>query len=107
MKVYLCAIMQKTKYIIFFIFIGGLLTGCGQSEHHSSQSQSLILNASGYFETRGLNVMVFSNWYDGSFDDAKISGVEIIHHGVRTVTNGDVRLNPTPGQWDALPEFFE
>jgi hypothetical protein len=105
MKVYLCAIMQKTRYIFLFIFIWGLLTGCGQSKHHPSQSQSLILNDSGYFETRGLNVMVFSNWYDGSFDDAKISGVEIIHHGVRTVTNGDVRLNPTPGQWDAIPEF--
>ncbi|GHT10295.1 hypothetical protein FACS189426_10290 [Bacteroidia bacterium] len=51
--------------------------------------------------------MVFSNWYDGSFDDAKIAGVEMIHHGVRTVTNGNVRLNPTPGQWDALPEFIE
>jgi hypothetical protein len=67
----------------------------------------MALNDSGYFETRGLNVMVFSNWYDGSFDDAKIAGVEMIHHGVRTVTNGDVRLNPTPGQWDAIPEFVE
>jgi hypothetical protein len=70
-------------------------------------SKQLVMNDSAYFEARGLNVMVFSNWYDGSFDDAKISGVEIIHHGVRTVTNGDVRLNPTPGQWDAIPEFIE
>ncbi|MDR1416139.1 MAG: glycoside hydrolase family 9 protein [Prevotellaceae bacterium] len=65
----------------------------------------LTLNDSAYFEAQGLNVLVFSNWYDGSFDDAKISGVEIIHHGVRTATNGDVRLNPTPGQWDAIPEL--
>jgi hypothetical protein len=36
-----------------------------------------------------------------------MSGVEIIHHGVRTVTNGDVRLNPTPGQWGAIPQFVE
>ncbi|MDR1380498.1 MAG: glycoside hydrolase family 9 protein [Tannerella sp.] len=80
------------------------LTDCaGRSA--PSAAGALTLNDSGYFEKRGLNVMVFSNWYDGSFDDAKISGVEIIHHGVRTVTNGDVRLNPTPGQWDAIPEF--
>ena len=39
------------------------------------------------------------------FDDSKVSAVEIIHHGVRTATNGDVRLNPTPGQWDKLPRF--
>ena len=36
----------------------------------------------------------------------KISAVEIIHHGLRTATNGDVRLNPTPGQWDKLPVFI-
>ena len=73
----------------------------------SSSSPSLTLNDSGYFEARGLNVLVFSNLYDVAFDDAKISAIEIIHHGVRTVTNGDVRLNPTPGQWDAKPQFVE
>ncbi|MDR1331038.1 MAG: glycoside hydrolase family 9 protein [Tannerella sp.] len=87
---------------------GMLFFGCsGGGMSTSVSSQDLALNDSGYFEARGLNVMVFSNWYDGSFDDAKISGVEIIHHGIRTVTNGDVRLNPTPGQWDAIPEFVE
>jgi len=64
------------------------------------------LNDLGYFETRGLNVLVFSNWYDGNFSDAKISGVELIHHEVRTATNGDVRLSPTPGQWDAAPNLI-
>jgi hypothetical protein len=64
------------------------------------------LNDLGYFETRGLNVLVFSNWYDGNFSDAKISGVELIHHDVRTATNGDVRLSPTPGQWDAAPNLI-
>ena len=95
--------MQKAKYIIILFF--SLMVGCSQSGRCMSPSQSLVLNDSDYFETRGLNVLVFSNWYDGLFDDAKISGVEMIHHGVRTVTNGDVRLNPTPGQWDPIPEF--
>lgn len=35
-----------------------------------------------------------------------MSGIEIIHHGVRTVTNGDVRLNQTPEQWDPIPTFI-
>jgi hypothetical protein len=65
------------------------------------------LNDLGYFETRGLNVFVFSNWYDGNFSDSKISGIEIIHHGVRTATNGDVRLSPTPGQWDPIPKLVD
>ncbi|MDR3219921.1 MAG: glycoside hydrolase family 9 protein [Dysgonamonadaceae bacterium] len=104
-------ITRKFFYSAFILGVTGILgsiflPGC-QYFTSAPPSQSLALNDSGYFEARGLNVMVFSNWYDGSFDDAKISGVEIIHHGVRTVTNGDVRLNPTPGQWDAIPEFVK
>jgi len=65
----------------------------------------LRLNDLGYFAARGLDVLVFNNWYDGNFSDAKISGVELIHHSVRTATNGDVRLSPTPGQWDRVPDL--
>jgi hypothetical protein len=64
---------------------------------------TLSLNESGYFERRGWNLLNFSNRY-GLFGDEKASGVEIIHHGVRTATNGDVRLNPTPEQWDSIPQ---
>jgi hypothetical protein len=67
----------------------------------------LRINDSGYFETRGLNVFVFNNIYDGNFSDAKISSIELIHHGIRTATNGDVRLSPTPGQWDPIPTFID
>ncbi len=67
----------------------------------------LKLNNLGYFETRGLDILVFNNWYDSNFGDAKMSGVEIIHHGVRTATNGDVRLSPTPAQWDSIPRLVE
>lgn len=68
---------------------------------------ALVLNDREYFECRGLNILVFSNWYNANFGDSKMSGVEIIQHGVRTATNGDIRLGPTPAQWDPLPEFVE
>jgi endoglucanase len=71
-----------------------------------SQPVKLSINDSGYFETRGLNVFVFNNLY-GLFGDEKASGIEIIHHGVRTATNGDVRLNPTPEQWDSIPQLIK
>ena len=71
-----------------------------------SDSPKLKLNDSSYFETRGLNILVFSNHY-GIFNDEKLNGVEIIHHGIRTATNGDVRLNSTPEQWDPIPKFIE
>jgi hypothetical protein len=56
-------------------------------------AQSLALGKGGYFEARGVNVLVFSNWYDGLFADSKISGIEIVQQDVRTATNGDVRLS--------------
>ena len=59
----------------------------------------------GYLHADGVDVLVFSNTNDGLFADAKISGVEIIHQGVRTATNGDVRLAATPGQWDPAAQL--
>ncbi len=73
----------------------------------NASDNNLQLNDSEYFETRGLNVLVYSNWYNENFDDSKMSGIEIIHHGVRTATNGDVRLEPTPEQWDLFPNLIE
>ena len=68
---------------------------------------SLTINDREYFEKPGFNLLVFSSAYDGLFSDAKISGVEIIHHGLRTATNGDVRLHATPEQWDINPVLKE
>ncbi|MDT0691152.1 glycoside hydrolase family 9 protein [Salegentibacter sp. F188] len=72
-----------------------------------AQDTELELNDEEYFEAPGVNILAFSNWYNGLFSDSKISGIEIIHHGVRTATNGDVRLHATPEQWDAIPTFSE
>ena len=56
----------------------------------------LRMNDLEYFERQGVNVLVFSNSFNGGFNDEKNSGIEIIHHGVRTVQGGAVRLNNTP-----------
>lgn len=68
----------------------------------SALAEPLRLNEQEYFSRPGLDVLAFSNYYDGLFSDAKHAGVELIHHGVRTATNGDVRLSATPEQWDAV-----
>lgn len=67
------------------------------------QSEELVLNDSEYFERQGVNVLVYSNLFNGGFNDEKTSGLEIIHHGVRTVQGGAVRLSNTPEQWDLVP----
>src|SRR5690606_17061894 len=66
--------------------------------------QDLKINDREYFETQGVNVLVYSNLFTGGFNDEKNAGIEVIHHGVRTVQGGAVRLSNTPEQWDLVPE---
>jgi endoglucanase len=72
-----------------------------------NQQTGLRLNDREYFETRGLNVLVFTNQYNGMFFDEKTAGIEIIQHGVRLATGGAVRLKPTPEQWDQIPKVID
>jgi len=68
-------------------------------------SQDLKLNDLEYFETQGVNVLVYNNLFTGGFNDEKTAGIELIHHGVRTAQGGAVRLSSTPEQWDLVPSI--
>ncbi len=70
-------------------------------------AQELRLSKSEYFETQGVNILVFNNQYNGMFFDEKTAGIEMIHHGVRTATGGSVRLQNTPEQWDLVPKLVD
>ena len=65
----------------------------------NAQQPSLRLNDLEYFELPGLNVMAFQDIYP----EGHQAGVSIIQNGVRVATNGDLRLDPTPGQWQPMP----
>ena len=67
----------------------------------------LEINERGYFETQGVNVLVYSNRYQGVFCDEKTAGVEIVQRGVRIATGGGVRLMNTPEQWDIYSTLTE
>lgn len=67
----------------------------------------LEINERGYFETQGVNVLVYSNRYQGVFCDEKTAGIEIIQRGVRIATGGGVRLMNTPEQWDIYSTLTE
>ena len=96
--------LSKSKsLIILFLFSTNFLC----PGFIDSAFAALKLNDLEYFETRGLNVLVFSNPYTGMFFDEKTSGIELIHHGVRTATGGAVRINTTPEQWDQIPKMVE
>jgi endoglucanase len=86
------------KRLTFLSLVVLLLAAC-----KSESSHDLILNDLGYFETQGVNVLVYSNLFTGGFNDEKTAGIELIHHGVRTAQGGAVRLSNTPEQWDLVP----
>ncbi len=85
------------------VLLAALIAGTSTSA--IAQETQLRLDRSDYFEAPGVNWLIFSNVNEGLFADAKISGVELIHQGIRTATNGDVRLSATPGQWDPAAQF--
>jgi len=63
----------------------------------------LKLSAHNTFERQGLSVLVYQDAFHPVFHDQKIGGIEIILHDDRIATDGEVRLLPTPAQWDAVP----
>ncbi len=79
------------KFISLFI-LSLALTLSGQ--------ERLTLNELEYFHMNGLDVTVYSDYYP----DGHQSGVTVIQHGNRVAANGDLRLEPSPGQWSPVPK---
>ena len=86
--------MKKTSLFLAFILI--FQTGF-------SQQPSFTLNKLEYFERGGVNVMAFQDIYP----EGHQGGVAVIMHGKRLATNGDIRLDETPGQWQPIPKQLE
>ena len=64
------------------------------------RQRALVINESEYLEMPGLNVMLAHDFYPESHQ----GGVGLIQNGLRVATNGDLRLEPTPGQWQPVPK---
>jgi len=62
--------------------------------------QTFQLNDRGYFNAGGVDVMAF----DDIYPEGHQAGVSILMNGNRLMTNGDIRLEATPGQWQPLPK---
>ncbi len=84
--------INKNFYLSFLLFFLFFSSGV--------KAQSLQINENEYFEKPGLNVMVFFDIYPEGHQGA----IGIIQNGTRVATNGDLRLEPTPGQWQPIPK---
>jgi hypothetical protein len=69
---------------------------------NDSRGQDLKINEQGYFETQGLNVIVLNDIYP----EGHQGGITIIQHGTRVAANGDLSIQPTPGQWEPFPQLL-
>jgi hypothetical protein len=79
--------MKRTFFLLLFLAASLHVQG------------GLEINKAEYFEKPGVNVMVFHDYYP----EGHQTGVTLIQHDVRVAANGDVRLEPTPGQWTPVP----
>jgi hypothetical protein len=66
---------------------------------------AMRVNDKNYLDTQGFSVFLYDSKYDREFVDQKNTAMEMILHGARIATNGDVRLMPTPEQWDLVATF--
>ena len=63
---------------------------------------AMRVNDKNYLEAQGFSVFLYDSTYHPVFVDQKNTAMEMILHGQRIATNGDVRLMPTPEQWDLV-----
>ena len=83
--------MRRT---ILYIAAALLLVSCG-----TKQPQEFILGPEGYFRNEGVDVMAFNDFYP----EGHQGGICVIMNGHRVATNGDLRFEATPGQWQPVP----
>ena len=81
------------------VFIKSLLTVMA-SIAVTVQAQTFRLTPDGYFNAGGTDVMAFSDFYP----EGHQGGVCVIMNGHRIATNGDIRMEATPGQWQPVPK---
>lgn len=79
------------------------LSGCDSSSAQRPEGSSFSLNDSEYFQNRGVGIMAFQD----DSPESRQGGVVIVSHGNRIASNGDLRLEPTPGQWSPVPKLLE
>jgi endoglucanase len=84
----------KSGVLLSALFCGGPL-----------MAADLHLNDLDYFETQGLSVLAYQNKFHDVFRDQKLGGIEVILHGERIATDGEVRVSSTSEQWDPVPKF--
>lgn len=86
---------MRRRQLMLFAAIATLF-----SYSNSQAQEGFRLTQSGYFKNQGIDVMAF----DDIYPEGHQGGICIIMNGHRVATNGDIRLEATPGQWQPVPK---
>ena len=84
---------MKKKIFVVVLFVSALFAT-------NAMAQGFQITKGGYFKNQGVDVMAF----DDIYPEGHQGGVSIIMNGNRVSTNGDIRLEATPGQWQPVPK---
>ncbi|MGN6375579.1 MAG: glycoside hydrolase family 9 protein [Sphingomonas sp.] len=84
-----------------------LTTACAVTAAHAADDRGLTVTPAQTLEEQGLTVVIDQNQFSPIFFDEKNGGIQMILHGRRIAADGDVRLNPTPEQWNPVPAFVD
>ena len=87
--------LRNIHFLFFFclpsIIYAQLKSGAG----------TIHINDEGYYEAPGINFMMFDDFYP----EGHQGGLTVIQRGTRIAANGDIRLEPSPGQWAPVPKM--
>src|SRR5471030_650032 len=89
---------MKYKYLLLLVVFYALSDTIILAQQ-PKKAAGMTLNNQQYLEYQGVNVMLAHDFYP----EGHQGGVGIIQNGQRVATNGDLRLEPTPGQWQPQP----
>lgn len=88
------------RRLLFLLCLTIIPWVCGASRAEDAKfKDGLTINELEYLEMPGLNVMLAHDFYP----EGHQGGVGVIQNGRRVATNGDLRLEPAPGQWQPVP----
>ncbi len=93
---------MRNRFFSRFLFAAGILLVTVSSVAAFGADVKMQVVKNDYLSTQGFDVMLYDSTYHPVFVDQKNTAMQMILHGQRIATNGDVRLMPTPEQWDLV-----
>lgn len=95
--------LNRFSSVVLLVALSVSTLAAAQSASSTDFKMQVVDND--YLSTQGFDVMLYDNTFHPVFVDEKNTALQMILHGERIATDGDVRLMPTPEQWDLVAKL--